>query len=256
MGTELQKVDIMEQVIIKGDLSSLTPIERMEYYRAVCNSVGLNPLTQPFQYITLNGKLTLYARKDATDQIRNNNGVSIIKLERERIDDIYTVTAYATDKTGKSDSSIGAVFIGGKRGDDLANAFMKAETKAKRRVTLSICGLGMLDETELETIKDAIPTQVTVIEPEKQIEADYEPDPVHVNDPHEMTLEEAENVTSKEGVRYGDMTTEDLTGRTIGLAKSLSDGKLNPKQQDAAMMKLKAANMIINSRKQSETGKG
>jgi len=27
---------------------------------------------------------------------------------------------------------------------------MKAETKAKRRVTLSICGLGMLDETEVE----------------------------------------------------------------------------------------------------------
>lgn len=82
------------------------------------------------------------------------------------------------------------------------------------------------------------------------------PEPATSNDPHEMTLEEAENITSKEGVRYGDMTTEDLTGRTIGLAKSLSDGKLNPKQQDAAMMKLKAANMIINSRKQSETGKG
>ena len=32
---------------------------------------------------------------------------------------------------------------------------MKAETKAKRRATLSICGLGMLDETEIETIPDA-----------------------------------------------------------------------------------------------------
>jgi hypothetical protein len=30
---------------------------------------------------------------------------------------------------------------------------MKAETKAKRRVTLSICGLGMLDESELETVR-------------------------------------------------------------------------------------------------------
>ena len=34
---------------------------------------------------------------------------------------------------------------------------MKAETKAKRRVTLSICGLGMLDETEVETIPHAYP---------------------------------------------------------------------------------------------------
>jgi len=31
---------------------------------------------------------------------------------------------------------------------------MKAETKAKRRGTLSICGLGMLDESELETIAE------------------------------------------------------------------------------------------------------
>jgi hypothetical protein len=37
-------------------------------------------------------------------------------------------------------------------GDVLANALMKAETKAKRRVTLSLAGLGWLDETELDTI--------------------------------------------------------------------------------------------------------
>ena len=30
---------------------------------------------------------------------------------------------------------------------------MKAETKAKRRVALSICGLGMLDETEVDTAR-------------------------------------------------------------------------------------------------------
>lgn len=29
---------------------------------------------------------------------------------------------------------------------------MKAETKAKRRVTLSICGLGMFDESEMESV--------------------------------------------------------------------------------------------------------
>ena len=50
--------------------------------------------------------------------------------------------------------------------DDLANAFMKAETKAKRRVTLSICGLGILDETEIETIKNVTPvTPQTIREP-------------------------------------------------------------------------------------------
>ena len=33
---------------------------------------------------------------------------------------------------------------------------MKAETKSKRRVTLSICGLGFLDESEIDTIPDVV----------------------------------------------------------------------------------------------------
>jgi len=37
---------------------------------------------------------------------------------------------------------------------------MKAVTKAKRRLTLSLCGLGWLDETEIETIPDAKPVVV------------------------------------------------------------------------------------------------
>ena len=37
---------------------------------------------------------------------------------------------------------------------------MRCETKSKRRVTLSICGLGLLDETEVETIPDSNNPQV------------------------------------------------------------------------------------------------
>lgn len=147
--------DVIEAVIAKGDLAQLTPEQRTAYYKATCESLGLNPLTQPFQYITLNGRLTLYARKDATDQLRNAQRVSITKLEREKLDGIYVVTASAQSADGRQDSSIGAVNIEGLKGDALANAMMKAETKAKRRVTLSICGLGWTDESEIETLPGA-----------------------------------------------------------------------------------------------------
>lgn len=147
--------EIMESVIVRGDLAKLQPEERARYYSTVCQSVGLNPLTKPFEYITLNGKLTLYARKDATDQLRSLRGVSVAIVSRERVDDVYVVTARATMPDGRVDESIGAVSLGGTKGEALANALMKAETKAKRRVTLSICGLGMLDETEVETIPTA-----------------------------------------------------------------------------------------------------
>lgn len=153
---------IIEKVIIEGDLSQLSPGERLNYYRSVCDSLGLNPLTKPFDYIRLNNRLVLYAKRDATDQLRKIHGVSVSITSRERIEDVYVVSAKATTKDGREDESIGAVNILNLKGDSLANALMKAETKAKRRVTLSIVGLGWLDETEIETIPDARPVVVDV----------------------------------------------------------------------------------------------
>lgn len=145
----------IEQVLINGDLSKLRPEERVSYYKDVCQTMGLNPLTKPFDYITLNGRLTLYARKDATDQLRSLKKVSIQVVSREAIGDVYVVTARARTPDGREDESTGAVTVTGLKGDSLANAYMKAETKAKRRVTLSICGLGFLDETEVDSIPGA-----------------------------------------------------------------------------------------------------
>jgi hypothetical protein len=97
----------------------------------------------------------LYALRDCADQLRRLHGISIYITNRERIGDIYVVTARARDRAGREDESTGAVALGNLKGDALANALMKAETKAKRRVTLSIAGLGWLDETELATIPGA-----------------------------------------------------------------------------------------------------
>src|SRR5258706_1488872 len=143
---------ILERVIVQGDLSKLTPIERVEYYKQVCVSAGLNPLTKPLEFITLNGKLVLYALRAATDQLRALHEVSITILTREKIDDTYLVTARATLPSGRADEAMGAVNLKGLTGDALADAYLKCETKAKRRVTLSICGLGLLAETELDSI--------------------------------------------------------------------------------------------------------
>jgi hypothetical protein len=60
----------------------------------------------------------------------------------------------ARTKDGREDEDIGAVVLPAS-GDSRANALMKAITKAKRRVTLSICGLGQTDESELDTMPGA-----------------------------------------------------------------------------------------------------
>ena len=157
----------IEKVLIGGDLSPLSPEERVQYHNAVCKSIGLNPLTGPFLYILFRetegapAKLQLYATKDAAAQLRKIHRVSVLALRREIRDSMSTVEADVQDGFGKRDSAIGVVPLwkwkNGKREDltgrEYANAIMKTETKAKRRATLSVCGLAFLDESELDTMQ-------------------------------------------------------------------------------------------------------
>jgi hypothetical protein len=179
MNTESAASDPLWRAIANADLEMLNASERTAYYSTVCESLGLNPLTRPLEYIELNGKLTLYAKRDATDQLRRMHHVSVEIVDRAVHDEVYIVRARATLPDGRADESLGAVNIGGLDGTDLGNALMTAETKAKRRVTLSICGLGFLDETEVAALSrqsggprwprrsapvDPVPTAATVLQ--------------------------------------------------------------------------------------------
>lgn len=140
---------ILEAVVAQGDLRQLTPAQRTAHYQAVCESLGLNPLTQPFQYVTLSGRLVLYATRGAADQLRARHGVSIEVVSNVIEDDCAVVHVRGRTPDGRTDEELGIVPISGLRGEALANARLKAITKAKRRLTLGLCGLGWLDETEI-----------------------------------------------------------------------------------------------------------
>lgn len=154
------EAQLMESVLLGGDLSKLSPSQRVHYYHKVCESMGLNPLTKPFDYMQLNGKLTLYAKKDAADQLRKIHSVSIDDVDIVETEKQYIVKVKGHDATGRADVEVGVVNKTDMRGDT-ANAQMKAVTKGKRRLTLSLCGLGWLDETEVQTIPDARPVIVS-----------------------------------------------------------------------------------------------
>lgn len=157
--TNGNEAQLLESVLLDGDLSKLSAEQRVTYYRRVCESIGLNPLTKPFDYIRLNNKLTLYAKKDATDQLRNIHGVSVIDVDVTETDTQFIVKVKGHNKDGRADVEIGVVNKTDMQGNT-ANAQMKAVTKAKRRLTLSLCGLGWLDETEIQSIPDARPVSV------------------------------------------------------------------------------------------------
>jgi hypothetical protein len=147
--------DVLERIIIHGDLSKLSQDQKVEYYRLMCESLGLNPNTRPFAYLVLNGKTVLYALRDCTDQLRRIHKVSVIETSQEEINGVYVVVCKVQNGEGRTDIARGAVDLGQLKGEALANAIMKTETKAKRRATLSICGLGVLDEMEIEDVTAA-----------------------------------------------------------------------------------------------------
>lgn len=149
------QMEAYEAALMRGDLLPLSIPERLSYYRATCDSMGLNYLTKPFDWLLLQNKLTMYSNRNCCDQLRKIHGISCKFTSREKQGEYYIVTCVASDPKGRTDESTGVVLIAGLKGNDFANALMKAETKAKNRVTKSICGLGFLDESELDTVKDA-----------------------------------------------------------------------------------------------------
>lgn len=143
---------IINSIVLKGDLSGLKENQLTQYYAYRCKQVGLDPSSKPFDLLSLQGKKVLYANAGATQQLSNLYGLSTQITNRERVEGVYIVSVRCVGKDGRSSENQGAVDIAGLSGERLANALMKATTKAIRRTILAHIGLGMLDETELDTI--------------------------------------------------------------------------------------------------------
>jgi len=155
---------IIESIVTKGDLSGLNQVQKVQYYNYRCKQIGLDPSAKPFDLLNLSGKQVLYANAGATQQLCNIHKLSTQITGKERVDDIYIVSVRVTGADGRVSENQGAVSIAGLRGDALANGVLKATTKAIRRSVLAHCGLGMLDETEVESIPTAVKESLVIPE--------------------------------------------------------------------------------------------
>jgi hypothetical protein len=138
--------------------------------------MGLDPFTKPFDILRLNGKEVLYCTRSGTQQLNKLHKVSHLITSRDTNAEagVYIVTSKASLPDGRCTESIGAVNIAGLKGEMYANAIMKAETKSKRRATLDLLGLGVLDESEAESIPNASTVALnTIVEalPQMEVEA-------------------------------------------------------------------------------------
>ena len=275
--------EMLEKVLVGGDLSKLTASQRLDYYRQVCQTMNLNPLSRPFEYITLKGKLMLYVKKDATDQLRKIHAVSIDDIKIDEDEDGITVIVKGHDKHGRSDVEIGCVPKTDMSGN-LQNVKMKAVTKAKRRLTLSLCGLGWLDETEIETIPDAKPVVVddtgtiveharieskTVSNTNPAITAPSGEKPAETSQKRDfdeieflrqwqkpgyvlgMEREKAETMLDSKGKPYGDKSTKDLFFMLRTISEKIETA--SDEQKENYALKVSAICEILQNRKIEKT---
>ena len=143
---------VVESMVLRGDISALSPEERAKFYLQMCESLGLSAASQPFALLKLNGKEVLYPTRGATDQLAAHHRLSRRIVEGPEVRDfggtkLLFCRAEVTHPNGRVETAIATLPA---RIDE--NSLMKLETKAKRRATLSILGLGMLDESEIESI--------------------------------------------------------------------------------------------------------
>ena len=142
--------DVTDSVFLKCDLSRLTADERTQYYVQLCQSMGLNPHTQPFAFLTLNGKLTLYAKRDAADQLRKINGISIEDHQSQHRGRCYSPFTCARRMPAIEPTRILGLlrFRIRSRARRAQYRSSRVSARPKRRVTLSISGLGFFFQDE------------------------------------------------------------------------------------------------------------
>jgi hypothetical protein len=131
---------------------ALTHEQRAGYVVALCRALRLNPLTNPVQFIKLNGREVLYVTRTATDQLAAMHGLNRKTIRGPEIVDIAGMkvslcTVEVSLPNGRSETATATLKV-----EDPAQLYMKLETKAKRRGTLAILGLGLLSEEEAESI--------------------------------------------------------------------------------------------------------
>jgi hypothetical protein len=203
----------MGNFMLSGDITRIPQNDRAEFIAALCRHVGIDPIERPFMILSEgkgdSRKDTVYATRACAAALCRERGLSreIISVEDREIAGIPMFVARArctVISTGRHDEATGVVPMqeevvtkwGERNGrpfpevkeitipapDRLANLMMKAETKAKRRAVLDCVGLGLPDETEVETFasRDARHYTIEAVEEPASDETQatpVEPDP-------------------------------------------------------------------------------
>lgn len=178
--------DAMKSIALHGDYSKVSDTDRVNIALNLCETFGLNPATVPFNWLKneKTGAISLYPNKSCAAGLASNRKLSVqVVKEGPIMDTAYSVTVKVTEGDRVTED-VGVTSMSYfKKGDantpgswqrvdgtGLADAVMKAHTKATRRAVLKHCGLSLPEEKEEEPLV-VVDTQVTVKTPAEVVKA-------------------------------------------------------------------------------------
>jgi hypothetical protein len=144
-----------ELALMRGNLQGLTKGQIADVVAMLADKMGVDPSLAPIDVIpTREGKLVPYINARGAAQLRRMHNLEVIAMElvKER-PGLVVLRCTLRRGDGSTDMAIGAAEYREDRPQDEANAWMRAETKAKRRATMSAVGIfleGPSDEVEGE----------------------------------------------------------------------------------------------------------
>jgi len=156
--------------------------QRQQYVRNVCEHMGVPPELNLVMLTYLDEqdgprRLVAYAKRGATEIIRNNRNINVTELTSKEIGGSIVFTATGKDNNGRQEMSTGSRYIKDLEGRQLDDAIMTAQTRAVRRMTLQFVGAGVLDESEVNpsqpvALKNTNPSPIA---PQPAVKANDEP---------------------------------------------------------------------------------
>lgn len=140
---------------VEGNGFTLNEADRTFYLQQYCKHLGLSPIGEPLRWHSSYNKktgqtvMTVYATSKASKQLIEKNKISIKRTDRWDDSENYYVEVEASIGEQKV---VNAGFCAKNGFLSSGNAQIASYTKAMRRAVLTICGTGLLDETEIETM--------------------------------------------------------------------------------------------------------
>jgi hypothetical protein len=155
----MEVAHILTNLGLNGSVSHFDKSQKQALLSKLCITLGLNEELQPFRiYSNTRGEEYIYATKECCAQLRHRECISIHEIgEPIFANSTISVRVKGSNKHGRESWEIGSVGVVPELSpSQVAHGVMTAVTKAKRRLTLCLSGLGVLADVELEDMNSVV----------------------------------------------------------------------------------------------------